>query len=163
MKKHFFSLSAQKKKEDSDSELCDLNEEEEIEWEEMYTETEAAKFIETGDIAVIKTGDDHPYYLLRLTASPFMTEASMKDDYNHTFPPYHRVVIGHYLEVHKETTNGTLYYVNTKKEALISAFCVVGNCPLPTSVTVKKNKKDVEMFLIVNDLHQYLCELVNYE
>ena len=40
----------------------------------MYVETEASKFIEEGDFAVIKTGDDHAYYLLKLTSSPYETK-----------------------------------------------------------------------------------------
>ena len=162
MKEHSFNLTAQKEQKSTDSE-SELNEEEEREWEDMYTETEAAQYIDTGDIAVIKTGDDHAYYLLKLTLSPFITTSSMKDDYNNKFPPSQRVVMGNYLEIHKETSNGTLYYVDMKREAMISAFCVVGNCPTPTSVTLRKHGKEVEMLLIDHDMHQVLCELVNNE
>ena len=42
-----------------DEEDNDLNEEEAEEWEEEYIETEASKFIQEGNFAVIKTGDDH--------------------------------------------------------------------------------------------------------
>ena len=54
---------------ESESKLYDINEEEEREWEQMYTETEAAQYTDTatGDITIIKTGDYHAYYLLSLT------------------------------------------------------------------------------------------------
>ena len=34
-----------------------------------------------------------------------------------------------------------LYYLNTKQKALISAYCVVGNCATPPTKTVKKQGK----------------------
>lgn len=46
---------------------------------------------------------------------------------------------------------------------MISAFCVVGNCPTPLTRTEKKHGKKVEMFIIDHDLHQALLELVNNE
>ena len=64
-------------------------------------EKEASRLIQEGDIAVIKTGDDHPYYLLKLLRDPFETEATISDDYNHEFPPFLRVVEGNYFELHK--------------------------------------------------------------
>ncbi len=33
-----------------------------------------------GDLAAIKTGDDHAYYLLKLTSFPYETEAEVIDD-----------------------------------------------------------------------------------
>ena len=129
----------------------------------MYNETESSKYIQEGDFAVIKTGDDHAYYLLKLISSPYETDSEVTDDYKHTFPPFQSVVEGNYLEVHKETSNGNIYYIDTKRKALISTFCVVGNCPEPPTITVKKGRKDVEMFLIDHEMHQALCELVNTE
>lgn len=58
----------------------------------VIVETEASKYIQEGDIAVIKTGDDHAYYLLKLTSSVFHTEDEVTDDYWHIFSPAHRVV-----------------------------------------------------------------------
>ena len=46
----------------------DLDEVEKFEWDGMFIETEASKHTHEGDVAVIKTGDDHPYYLLKVTA-----------------------------------------------------------------------------------------------
>ena len=106
-----------------------------------YSLKQAAKFIIKGDIAVIKTGDDHPYYLLKLTSSPYETVSEITDDYRHTFPPYHRVVEGNYLEVFKECSDGSLYYVDVKQKAIVSGFCVVGNCPTLPTVTKKKYGK----------------------
>ena len=87
-----------------------------------YFESEASKLILKGDIAVIKTGDDHPYYLLKLTKDPYETQETITDSYNHKFPPYHTVIEGNYLELHKEQKDSDLYYVDYRKTALISAF-----------------------------------------
>ena len=95
------------------------------------------------DIAVIKTGDDYAYYLLKLTSSPYETESEVTDDYSHTFPPFHRVVEGNYLEVFTETSDGNVYYVDVKHKAVISAFCVVGNCPTPPTVKDRRSKENL--------------------
>ena len=58
-------------------------------------------------MAVIKTGDDHPYYLLKVTCL-FETKAETTDDHCYTFPPAHQVVEGHYLKIYKETSDVTL-------------------------------------------------------
>ena len=101
MVKHRFSLkngNASEREEDVDN---DLDEDEQIEWDKMFIETEASKHIQEGDVAVIKTGDDHPYYLLKVT-SLFKTKAETTDNYRHTSPPAHWVVEGPYLEIYKE-------------------------------------------------------------
>ena len=67
MVKHRFILkngNASEGEEDVDN---DLDEDEQTEWDEMFIETEASKHIQEGNVAVIKTGDDHPYYLLKVT------------------------------------------------------------------------------------------------
>ena len=56
-----------------------------------------------------------------------------------------------------------IIYIYYKCKALISAFCVIGNCPMPPTITEKKLSKEVQMFLIDHDMHQGLCELVNTE
>lgn len=56
-----------------------------------------------------------------------------------------------------------ILYLDTKRKVMISAFCVVGNCPTPLTRTEKKHGKKVEMFIIDHDLHQALLELVNNE
>ena len=129
----------------------------------MFVETEAAKCIVKADIAVIKAGNDHPYYLLKLTSSPYETVSEITDDYRHIFPPYHCVVEGNYLEALKECSDGSLYYVDIKQKAIVSASCVVGNCPTLPNVTEKKCGKNLEMFLVDYDMHQVLSELVNTE
>ena len=117
---------------------------------------QASKFIKEGDFAVIKIGDDDEYYLLKLTSSPYETKCEVTDDYKHSFAPIHRVVEGNYLEVFKEIHDSHLYYLDTKRKALISAYCVVGNCPTPPTTTVKRQGKNVEMFIFDHDLHQAL-------
>ena len=56
----------------------------------------------------------------------------------HTFLPLHCMVQRNYLKQHKETAGGNLYYIDYKSKALISEFCIVGNCPTPTTITNKK-------------------------
>ena len=159
LKKHVFSKS---RKSASTPEYVDLSEDEvnELENAELM-ETEASKLIREGDIAVIKTGDDHPYYLLKLLRDPFETETTVSDDYNHEFPPLHRIVEGNYFEIHKTSNEGDIYYIDWKKKAIISAFSVVGICPSPMVVMQKRKRKEQEMYIIDNDLHQDLYEIVN--
>ena len=166
LKKHVFSKSYSKRKSDlndDDDEMADLNDDEMNELESAeFMESEASKLIQNGDIAVIKTGDDHPYYLLKLTKESYETEELVKDDYGHDFPPQHRVVEGHYLEIHKTNKEGDLYYLDENRTAIISAFAVVGNCTgLETSIQRRRGNLQ-EMFLVTPELHQGLCEIVNY-
>ena len=50
----------------------------------------------------------------------------------------HPVAKGDYLEKHKETADGNLYYIDYKQNVLISAFCVAENCLKPPTITEKK-------------------------
>ena len=45
---------------------------------------------------------------------------------------------GNYLDQHKEAAGGSLCYINYKRKAFISAFCVVENCPAPPTITEEK-------------------------
>ena len=128
-----------------------------IEQDEMFIETETSKHIQEDDVAVMKTSDDHPYYLLKVT-SLFKTKAETRGDYRHTFPPGHRVVEGHYLEIYNENNDGTLYYIDNTREALISAF-FAGNCPELPLTQQKKGGKNVEIFIVDHDIHKTLYEL----
>lgn len=66
---------------------------------------------------------------------------------------------GHHLEIYKETNNGSLYYVDNARQALISAFSADGNCPeLPKTLQKKRGK--VVLFIVDHDIHQALDELV---
>ena len=47
----------------------ELDEGERNEWDEMFIEMEASKCTQQDDLPVIKTGDDHPYYLLKVTCN----------------------------------------------------------------------------------------------
>ena len=78
----------------------------------------------------------------------------------HTFPPLDRMLEGNYLEQHKETAGGNLYYIDCKHKVFISAFCVVGDCQTPPT-TEKKRSKELEMFLINHNIHQSFFKLVN--
>ena len=69
----------------------------------------------------------------------YETQETITDSYNHTFPPYLRVIEGNYLEFHKEQKDCDLYYVDYCKTTMISAFAVIGNCPMPEIINEKKN------------------------
>ena len=53
--------------------------------------------------------------------------------------------------------------IDVKQKAIVSAFCVAGNCPTLPTVTEKKRGKNLEMFLVDYDMHQVLSELVDAE
>ena len=62
------------------NEKCNQDAEEDISDDEFgeldeigYFESEASKLILKGDIVVMKTGDDHSYYLLKLAKDPYET------------------------------------------------------------------------------------------
>ena len=48
----------------------------------------------------------------------------------------------------------------TKKQQVViyitSAFCVVGKCLTPPTITEKKRSKEVKMFFVSHDMHQSL-------
>ena len=143
LKKHVFSTTGKRKTADphaSDTEInMDLNDDEINERESAeFMESEASKLIKGGDIALIKTGDDHSHYLLKSSKDPYETEGVVSDDYNREFPPLHRVVEGHYLEMHKTNNDGDIYYLDEDRAAIVSAYCVVGNCPLPETYVAEK-------------------------
>ena len=73
---------------------------------------------------------------------------------------YHRIIEGNYLELHKEQKDSDLHYVDYHKTAMISAFAVIGNCPMPEITNEKKNGKLVALYVISSDIYQTLCELV---
>ena len=89
----------------------DLDEDEIHEREsEEYLESNASKIIVSGDIAFIKTGDNHPYYLLKLTKDPYVTEGVVSDDYGEVVFPSWKVVEGHCLEIHKNINDGYILF-----------------------------------------------------
>ena len=48
------------------------------------------------------------------------------------------MIEGNYLKQRKEATGGNLYYIDYKYKTLISAFCIIGNCPTTPTITEKK-------------------------
>lgn len=66
---------------------------------------EGSKYIQKGDFTIIKTGNVHTYYSLKLTSSLYKIEPELTEDNKHTFPPFQCVVEGNYLEVYKEISD----------------------------------------------------------
>ena len=59
---------------------------------------------------------------------------------------------GNCLELHKETKGGDLHYVDEKKIEIISCFSMVGICPDLESVVAMKNRKEITMHVINEEL-----------
>ena len=115
---------------------------------EEYLESGTSKIIISSDIVLIKTGDNHPYYLLTLVRDPYFIEDVASDDYGYIVPPLHRVVEGHYLEILRNNNDGDICYLDESMTAIVSAFSVVGNCPPPETVTQKRHGKQQEMYFV---------------
>lgn len=169
MTKHAFKIKGTQQKNESNQDNSDdvvsdggLDEDETIEREsDEYLESDASRTIVSGDIVLIKTGDNHPCYLLQLTKNPYVTEDVVSGDYGYVVPPSHRVAEGHYLEIHRSNNDKDNYYLNESKTTIVFAFSFVGNCPRPETATQTRHGKQQEMFFVNHSLHQDLCELVN--
>ena len=74
----------------------------ESEGENQYEDTETSCIVKCSYVAVIRTGDKFPYYLVKLTKDPFFTNKCIKDDYGHFIPANTKVIEGHYYEVFKD-------------------------------------------------------------
>ena len=98
--------------------------------------------------------------MLQLNCDPFITQDAITDSYNHTLPPQHRVIKGHYLEFFHEQKD-CYYNLEESKEAIISAFSVIGVCLDLHLLKMKRKGKIEEMYILDNDLHQSWCELAN--
>ena len=79
-----------------------------IEEEIEYDETEASSLVKCNDIVVIQTGDNFPYYLVKLKEDPFLTDSNIEDDYGETFPSMTKVILGNYYEYFKQVKEGDL-------------------------------------------------------
>ena len=75
----------------------------------MFIESDVRKYIVKGDIDIICAEDDHKYYPAKLKTNIHETEESEKEDYNHEMPTHQKVITCSYLEVHKDTKEGTIY------------------------------------------------------
>ena len=75
--------------------------------------------IKKEDIAIIRAGDDHLYYLGILISKMYKTEAAEEDDYQHKIPASQSVMNFVYLELFQESKDSYIYYIDEKKVALI--------------------------------------------
>ena len=122
--------------------------------EEDFIESFATSVIKKGDTAIIHAGDDHLYYLGILTSKIYKTEAAEKDDYQHEISASQRVMKYNYLELFRESKDGDIYFIEEKKVALISAYCIAGICPELKPCEEKRQGKWVDMFQVSHDMHQ---------
>ena len=87
--------------------------------EEDFIQSFATSMIKKEDIAIIRAGDDHLYYLGVLISKIYKTEAAEKDDYQHKIPASQSVMNFVYLELFQESKDSYIYYIDEKKVALI--------------------------------------------
>lgn len=64
-------------------------------------------------------------------------------------------------ELHKTLKEGDVYYLDEQRTAIVSAFAIVGNCPLLETLSQKIRGHIQDMFLLSHEIHQGLCEIVN--
>ena len=107
---------------------------------------------------MIRTGDDFPYYLVKLKKDLYLTDSNIKDDYGQIFPPMTKVIVRNYYEHFKQVKEGDLYYLDQTKTAAISCFIVLGVCPELSEIELKRRGKNEQMGLVTHELHQALSE-----
>ena len=90
---------------------------------------------------MIKINDNYRYYLLKLLANPCETEEMVTDDYHNQIPQAHWVVVGNYLELNSSNNEDDVCYLDNKRKAIVSVFCVVANCPAPEIVMKMKSRQ----------------------
>ena len=129
----------------------------------MFIESDVTKYIVKGDIAIIHVGDDHNYYLAKLITNIYETEESEKDDYNHEMPAHQKVITCSYLEVHKDIKEGTIYYTEQKKKAVISNYCIAGVCPTLEIHQEKHCRSMEDMYLVTHDRNKAILSLLSEE
>ena len=97
---------------------------------------------------MIRTGDDFPYYLVKLKKDLFLTDSNIKDGYGQTFHARTKVIVGNYNEHFKQAKEGDLYYLDQTKRAAIPCFSVVGVCPELSEIEQKRQGKIEQMGLV---------------
>ena len=95
-------------------------------------ESDVTKYTAKGNVGIIFTGYDHNYYLAKLITNIYEKGESGVDDNNHEMPvytskSYHLLLPGD----HKNIKESTIYYIENKKKAMISTYCVAGVCATP--------------------------------
>ena len=120
--------------------------------EDDFLVTEASHMISSCDIALVKTGNDYPCYLVELICYTFTTESETKDHYNHTYPPEHKIVIGNYLEIH------IIFYLENKRKAIISCFSNAGVSPESEFIQGKRCGKTEDVLLLMMFMKPYVMQ-----
>ena len=108
------------------------NDDDELEETDMFFREWCYKVYCKGQLGIIFTGYDHNYYLAKLRTNIYETGESGVDDNNHEMPvytskSYHLLLPGD----HKNIKESTIYYIENKKKAMISTYCVAGVCATP--------------------------------
>ena len=119
------------------------------------------KYIVKGDLTIIRAGGDYKYYLAKLITNIYETEESQKNDYNHELPAHQKVIACSYLKVHKDIKEGILYYIEQKRKAVISTYCITGVCPTLEICQEKHCGSMEDMSLVTHDTNEAILSLLS--
>ena len=89
------------------------------------------------------------------------TETAEKDDYQYKIPASQCVMKCNYLELFWESKGGDIYYIEEKKVALISAYCIAVIRPELKPCQENCWGKWVDMFQVSHDMHKAILELLD--
>ena len=121
--------------------------------------SEAFLMIKPIYIVVIWSEDTfHPYLIKSLTEPNETTDEFC--DYGHTFPVFHTVVKGHYLEVHKRLKNVTLLYEDVIKVVAVSPYCIASISPELNTTNSREKGQTITLFETTNHVNKVLLDLV---
>ena len=150
------------KKHSKDEESDDEEEEDEIDLINLACplKCDAAESLDIGDIGVIQADDTvFSFYLLKISKIMYENESIVQDVYGHQYHPGSVLIHGHYLEEHSYDKNRkTQYYYVDSKEAVVSAYSIIGHCPA-IETEVKRKGKIVTGFMVDDFIAESLKEL----
>ena len=121
--------------------------------------SEAFLMIKPIYIVVIWSEDTFNPYLIKSLTEPSETTDEFCD-YGHTFPVFHIVVKGHYLEVHKRLKNVTLLYEDVIKIVAVSPYCIASISPELNTTNSREKGQTITLFETTNHVNKVLLDLV---
>lgn len=100
------------------------------------------------EFALIKADNPfHFFYFLYITKEQESTTEIVKDDCGHKYHPGSKVICGKKVEIFKEHTTLTKYYVHQQKAAVLS-YSVIGLCPGLCLMTRFLHEKEINFRLL---------------
>ena len=80
-----------------------------------------------------------------------------------SYPCTSKSYICSYLEVHKDTKETTIYYIEQRKKAIVSTYCEAGVCPTREMHQGNHCGSMQDMFLVKNDTNEAILGLLSEE